>query len=116
MSLSDDELERYARHIVLPRFGGAGQNALKAARVAVVGAGGIGSGAIPALAAAGIGHLTIIDDDVVDRSNLQRQPIFRDDQVGGGKAGLAAAFAMVSAAVPALRAQRLSIVDALAGR
>jgi molybdopterin-synthase adenylyltransferase len=92
--LSDQELERYARHIVLPRFGGAGQNALKAASVAIVGAGGIGSGAIPALAAAGVGQLTIIDDDIVDRSNLQRQPIFRDDQVGGGKAGLAAAFAM----------------------
>jgi len=94
MSLSDAELERYARHIVLPRFGGAGQNKLKAARIAVVGAGGIGSGAIPALAAAGIGRLTIIDNDVVDRSNLQRQPIFRDDQVGGEKAKLAADFAM----------------------
>ena len=86
MSLTDAELERYARHIVLPRFGGAGQQKLKAASVAVIGAGGIGSGAIPALAAAGIGRLTIIDNDVVDRSNLQRQPIFRDDQVGGEKA------------------------------
>ena len=94
MSLSDAELERYARQIVLPRFGGVGQNKLKAASVAVIGAGGIGSGAIPALAAAGIGKLTIIDNDVVDRSNLQRQPIFRDDQVGGGKATLAAAFAL----------------------
>jgi adenylyltransferase/sulfurtransferase len=93
MSLSDAELERYARHIVLPRFGGAGQQKLKAARVAVIGAGGIGSGAIPALAAAGIGRLTIIDHDQVDRSNLQRQPIFRDDQVGAGKAQLAAEFA-----------------------
>src|SRR5687768_9513375 len=93
MSLSDQELERYARHIVLPRFGGAGQTKLKAARIAVVGAGGIGSGAIPALAAAGIGKLSIIDHDIVDRSNLQRQPIFSDDQVGGEKAGLAAAFA-----------------------
>lgn len=94
MSLSDAELERYARHIVLPRFGGAGQNRLKAASIAVVGAGGIGSGAIPALAAAGIGRLTIIDNDVVDATNLQRQPIFRDDQVGGEKAKLAADFAM----------------------
>ena len=94
MSLSDAELERYARHIVLPRFGGAGQQRLKAASIAVVGAGGIGSGAIPALAAAGVGALTIIDSDVVDRSNLQRQPIFRDDQVGGEKARLAAEFAM----------------------
>ena len=93
MPLSDQELDRYARHIVLPRFGGAGQNRLKAAAIAVVGAGGIGSGAIPALAAAGIGKLTIIDDDQVDASNLQRQPIFRDEQVGDGKARLAAGFA-----------------------
>jgi molybdopterin/thiamine biosynthesis adenylyltransferase len=93
LALSDTELERYARHIVLPRFGGAGQNKLKAASVAVIGAGGVGSGAIPALAAAGVGRLTIIDNDRVDRSNLQRQPIFRDDQVGGEKAKLAAEFA-----------------------
>jgi len=93
MSLSDAELERYARHIVLQRFGGAGQQKLKSASVAVIGAGGIGSGAIPALAAAGIGKLTIVDSDIVDRSNLQRQPIFRDDQVGTKKARLAAGFA-----------------------
>jgi molybdopterin/thiamine biosynthesis adenylyltransferase len=89
---SDDELERYARHIVLPQVGGVGQRKLKAASVAIVGAGGIGSSVIPALAGAGVGRLTIIDDDVVDRTNLQRQPIFRDDQVGHGKADLAAEF------------------------
>ncbi len=88
--LSDEELERYARHIVLPQLGGVGQRRLKAARVAMVGAGGIGSAAIPALAGAGVGKLTIIDDDVVDRSNLQRQTIFRDDQIGKGKAAMAA--------------------------
>jgi molybdopterin-synthase adenylyltransferase len=90
--LSDDELERYARHIVLPQVGGVGQRKLKAASVAVVGAGGIGCSVIPALAGAGVGRLTIIDDDVVDRTNLQRQPIFRDDQVGREKAELAADF------------------------
>jgi adenylyltransferase/sulfurtransferase len=90
--LSDDELERYARHIVLPQLGGVGQRKLKAASVAIVGAGGIGSAVIPALAGAGIGSLTIIDDDVVDRTNLQRQPIFRDDQIDQPKAGLAAGF------------------------
>ena len=90
--LSDDELERYARHIVLPQVGGVGQTRLKAESVAVVGAGGIGSAAIPSLAGAGIGRLTIIDDDVVDRTNLQRQPIFRDDQIGQSKADLAADF------------------------
>jgi molybdopterin/thiamine biosynthesis adenylyltransferase len=90
--LTDDELERYARHIVLPQVGGIGQRRLKATSVAIVGAGGIGSAAIPALAGAGIGRLTIIDDDVVDRTNLQRQPIFRDDQVGQSKATLVAEF------------------------
>jgi molybdopterin/thiamine biosynthesis adenylyltransferase len=90
--LSDDELERYARHIVLPQLGGVGQRKLKGASIAIVGAGGIGSAVIPALAGAGIGRLTIIDDDVVDRTNLQRQPIFRDDQIGGSKADLAADF------------------------
>jgi len=90
--LSDEELERYARHIVLPHVGGVGQRRLKDAGVAVVGAGGIGSAAIPALTGAGIGRLTIIDDDVVDRTNLQRQPIFRDDQMGQPKAEQAAEF------------------------
>lgn len=90
--LRDDELERYARHIVLPQVGGIGQRKLKAASVAVVGAGGIGSAVVPALAGAGIGQLTIIDDDAVDRTNLQRQPIFRDDQIGQSKAELAEAF------------------------
>ena len=90
--LSDDELERYSRHIVLPQLGGVGQRRLKAASVAVIGAGGIGSAAIPALAGAGIGRITIIDDGEVERSNLQRQTIFRDDQLGEAKAGIAAGF------------------------
>ena len=90
--LSDDELERYARHIVLPQVGGVGQRKLKAASVAVVGAGGIGSAVLPALAGAGVGRLTIIDDDIVDRTNLQRQPIFRDDQIGQPKGVLASEF------------------------
>jgi molybdopterin/thiamine biosynthesis adenylyltransferase len=92
MDLSDEELDRYARHIVLPQIGGAGQLRLKAARVAVVGAGGIGAGAIPALTGAGVGHLTIIDDDRVELSNLHRQPLYAANQVGERKAGLAARF------------------------
>ena len=92
MTLSDDELERYARQIVLPQVGGVGQNKLKAASVAVIGAGGIGSAVIPALAGAGIGRLTIIDDDVVELANLHRQPLFDDSQVGQAKAPLAARF------------------------
>ena len=91
--LTDDELDRYARQIVLPQVGGVGQRRLKTARVAILGTGGIGSGAIPALAAAGVGTLTIIDDGEVERSNLQRQTIFRDRDRGEPKARLAADFA-----------------------
>jgi adenylyltransferase/sulfurtransferase len=92
VTLSDEELERYARHIVLPQVGGVGQRKLKAASVAVVGAGGIGSAVIPALAGAGVGRLTIIDDDVVELTNLHRQPLFGEADAGAGKADLAAAF------------------------
>lgn len=93
MILSDDELARYARHIVLREFGGGGQLRLKQARVAVIGAGGIGSPAIQYLAAAGIGALTLIDDDVVEPSNLQRQTIFSTEDRGTPKVEAAAAFA-----------------------
>jgi len=92
VSLSDEELERYARHIVIPQVGGIGQRKLKQARVAVVGAGGIGSAVIPALAGAGIGQLTIIDDDVVAVSNLHRQLLFRERDAGYSKADLALQF------------------------
>jgi adenylyltransferase/sulfurtransferase len=92
MALSDEELDRYARHIVLPQIGGAGQLKLKGARVAVVGAGGIGAGAIPALVGVGVGHLTIIDDDRVELSNLQRQPLYVSDQIGERKVDLAARY------------------------
>jgi adenylyltransferase/sulfurtransferase len=88
--LSDAELDRYARQIILPQFGGAGQARLKASHVAIIGAGGIGCPAITYLAAAGVGKLTIIDDDVVELSNLQRQPLFTDDDVGLPKAEVAA--------------------------
>lgn len=91
--LTDVELERYARQIVLHEIGGIGQRRLKSASMAIVGAGGIGSAAIPALAGAGVGRLTIIDDDVVEESNLHRQLIFRTDQIGQPKAAVAAGFA-----------------------
>jgi molybdopterin-synthase adenylyltransferase len=90
--LSDAELERYARHIVLPQVGGVGQRKLKAANIAVIGAGGIGSAVIPALAGAGVGKLTIIDDDVVELGNLHRQPLFRERDAGYSKADLALQF------------------------
>jgi adenylyltransferase/sulfurtransferase len=89
VNLSDAELDRYARQIVLREVGGIGQRRLKAASVAVIGAGGIGSGVIPALAAAGVGRLTIIDSDEVELANLQRQTIFRERDVGYPKAELA---------------------------
>lgn len=88
---SDAELDRYARHIVLRDIGGAGQARLKAAQVTVVGAGGIGSPVIQYLAAAGIGTLRIIDDDVVSLSNLQRQTLFTTADVGASKVVIAAA-------------------------
>ena len=87
--LSDAELDRYARHIVLREVGGAGQAKLKAATVAVVGAGGIGSPAIQYLAAAGVGRLVLIDDDTVELSNLQRQTLFGDADIGLAKASAA---------------------------
>ena len=86
MSLSPARLERFARHIVLPEVGGAGQVRLAEAKVAVIGLGGIGSPALQYLAASGIGRLALVDSDVVDVSNLQRQTIFTTRDVGYGKA------------------------------
>jgi len=89
VSLSDDQLDRYARHIVLKEIGGEGQRKLLAAEVVVIGAGGIGSPAIQYLAAAGIGLLTIIDNDKVALPNLQRQVLFGTRDIGRPKARLA---------------------------
>ena len=86
MSLTDAEIERYARHLVLPEIGGAGQVKLTQSHVVLVGLGGIGSPALQYLAGAGIGKFTLLDDDVVDASNLQRQTIYSTRDVGHGKA------------------------------
>jgi len=86
MSLTDQQLERYARHIVLKEIGGAGQARLLSAHVAVVGAGGIGCPAIAFLAAAGVGTIRVIDPDMVSLSNLQRQILFTTADVGRPKA------------------------------
>lgn len=84
--LRDDQLDRYARHIVLREIGGAGQKRLLGAHVTLIGAGGIGCPAIQHLAAAGVGTLRVIDDDRVDLSNLQRQTLFGTEDVGQPKA------------------------------
>ena len=81
-TFSNVELDRYARHIMLREIGGAGQKKLKNARVLVIGAGGLGSPVLLYLAAAGVGTIGVVDDDVVDNSNLQRQVIHRDADIG----------------------------------
>jgi len=83
--VNDQQLDRYARHIILKEIGGAGQQRLLESHVVLVGAGGIGAPAIPYLAAEGVGRLTLIDDDVVALSNLQRQVLFATDDIGQPK-------------------------------
>jgi molybdopterin/thiamine biosynthesis adenylyltransferase/rhodanese-related sulfurtransferase len=84
------ELRRYSRHLLIPEVGLAGQERLAASRALVVGAGGLGSPVLQYLAAAGVGRIAIVDDDVVDETNLQRQTIFADADIGRNKAGAAA--------------------------
>ena len=90
MSFSDDEVERYARHLVLREIGGPGQQRLKAARVLIVGAGGLGAPAALYLAASGVGHISIADPDRVSLSNLQRQILYRTGDDGAPKVERAA--------------------------
>src|SRR3954451_19750840 len=90
MAFSAEEIERYARHIVMREIGGAGQQALARARILVVGAGGLGSPALLYLAAAGVGTLGIVDDDTVSLSNLQRQVIHRTGDIRRPKVDSAA--------------------------
>lgn len=111
--LPADFLERYSRHLLLPEVGLEGQQRLAAARVVLIGAGGLGSPAALYLAAAGIGRLTLVDDDVVDRSNLQRQVLHTDARVGQPK--VESALATLSALNPGIEVvpvrQRLSAAN-----
>ncbi len=84
-SFSETELDRYARHMILRELGGPGQKKLKNARVLIIGAGGLGAPALLYLGAAGVGVLGVIDDDVVDNSNLQRQVLFGPADIGKPK-------------------------------
>src|SRR5688572_20727444 len=114
--LTPDELERYARHIVLREVGGPGQAALKAARVLVIGAGGLGAPVLMYLAAAGVGTLGVVDDDVVSLSNLQRQIIHDTGHIGAPK--VASAAGTIARLNPHVRveahATRLNAANALA--
>jgi molybdopterin/thiamine biosynthesis adenylyltransferase len=115
IDFTEDEIQRYSRHILLQEVGGIGQAKLKAARVLVVGAGGLGSPLMLYLAAAGIGTIGIVDDDVVDLSNLQRQVAHTTDRIGVSKVVSAAKAAI--AINPDLRVEahemRLSADNAL---
>ena len=106
MSLSDAQLERYARHIVLKEIGGAGQVRLIASRIAVIGAGGIGSPVVQYLAAAGVGTLRVIDDDRVSLSNLQRQTLYGTADEGTLKVARAAE--VVAALNPDVRVEAVA--------
>lgn len=108
VAFSPEELERYRRHILLKEIGGGGQQKLKAARIALIGAGGLGAPAALYLAAAGVGTLRIIDPDTASLSNLQRQILYRGEDVGRAK---------VERAVEALAALNSNVtVEPIAGR
>ena len=115
MDFSEDQIQRYARHILLPEIGGTGQAALLESRVLVVGAGGLGSPVLMYLAAAGVGTIGIVDADTVDLSNLQRQILHTTGRVGVDKVASAeAALREINPGVSLeLHRERLDAVNAL---
>ncbi len=114
--LSDAEIDRYARQLILPEIGGPGQARLRAARVLVVGAGGLGSPVLMYLAAAGVGRITVIDHDTVSLSNLQRQIVHTTDRLGQNKAMSAQATLAALNAHVAVTAIPERLTEALADR
>jgi adenylyltransferase/sulfurtransferase len=112
MEFREDQIQRYARHILLPEIGGTGQARLLAARVLIIGAGGLGSPVLLYLAAAGIGTIGLIDDDVVDLSNLQRQIAHTTDRLGVPKVESAARAARALNPDVAIEAHRARLTPA----
>jgi len=112
---TETELDRYARHIILREIGGPGQKALKEARVLVIGAGGLGAPVLQYLAAAGVGTIGLIDDDLVDNSNLQRQVIHTDARIGMPKVHSAAEAMAALNPFVTVRPYQRRLTDAIAG-
>ena len=120
MDFSDAQIDRYARHLILPEIGEDGQARLLGSGVLVVGAGGLGSPLLLYLAAAGVGRLGVVDDDVVDLSNLQRQVVHDTSMIGLGKTASAKArLAEINPEVEVVphdtRLNRESVMDLVAG-
>ncbi|WP_439521758.1 HesA/MoeB/ThiF family protein [Marivita sp.] len=113
-NFSASELERYARHIVLREIGGPGQKALRDAKVLVIGAGGLGAPALQYLAAAGVGTIGVMDDDVVENANLQRQVIHRDQDIGMPKVFSAQAAMMAQNPYVEVRPYHRRLTEAVA--
>ncbi len=120
LDFTEDEISRYSRHILLAEVGGVGQAKLRAARVLVIGAGGLGSPLALYLAAAGVGTIGLVDDDTVDLSNLQRQVAHTTDRVGQPKVHSAAAAARAINPAVAVEAHQVRLdagnaLDLIAG-
>ncbi|WP_375290287.1 ThiF family adenylyltransferase [Qipengyuania sp.] len=120
MALAPDRLDRFARQIIIPEIGGSGQAALLEKHIVVIGLGGIGTPALPYLAGTGIGRLTLVDDGTVEASNLHRQTIYENGDVGRSKAELAAAWVrafdpLLDAQPKAIRVDGDSVSEAITG-
>ncbi|HEX3982938.1 MAG TPA: molybdopterin-synthase adenylyltransferase MoeB [Acidisoma sp.] len=114
LDFTEEEIQRYSRHILLPEMGGAGQAALRRSRVLIIGAGGLGSPVLLYLAAAGVGTIGLVDDDHVDLSNLQRQIAHTTGRLGQDKTESAATAARAINPLVMIEAHRLRLGEAAA--